>query len=211
MRSVLLATLALVAAAASGSAQTRLREYRAEVIVTMPRVYGFGVLFVTDQRWAMEDLSNSESVIGTGLSSPQFHRMSLAVEARQVKTSNGTVEHRYIPTFYFNVPLPAGFELRDRNRFEMRVVGGQWTQRYINRTAVGHNVSLLHWTTFPFVQSDAYYDVRTARWTRFDGTIGVRTPLIGASNIDTFVTRSSDRNRAPSVGITLGALMRVPL
>lgn len=211
MRSVLLASLALLAPLFASNAQSQLREYRAEVIVTMPRIHGFGVLFVTDQRWAMQDLTNSENVIGTGLISPQFHRMSVAIEARQVKTANGTVDHRYIPTFYFNVPLPGGFELRDRNRFEMKVIGGQWTQRYVNRTAVGHNVSVLNWSTFPFIQSDAYFDVRTRTWNRLDGTVGVRTPLYGASNIDTFVTRSSDRYRTPRVGLQFGALLRVPL
>ncbi len=211
MRSVFLASLALIAATTTITAQSQVREYRSEVIVTMPRVRGFGVLLVMDQRWAMKDLSTSESVIGTGLSSPQFNRMSLAVEARQVKTSSGTVEHRYVPTFYFNIPLPAGFELRDRNRFEFRDIAGTWSQRYINRTAIGHNVNVLHWTTFPFIQSDAYYDSRSHSWNRLDGTVGVRTPLIGASNIDTFLTRSSDQTRTPRVGLQLGALLRVPL
>jgi hypothetical protein len=211
MRSVLLASLALLASATLCSAQSRLNEYRTEIIVTLPRVRGFGVLMLMDQRLGMSDLSVHETILGTGVISPQFHRMSVALEARHVKSGSGTVEQRYIPTFYFNLPLPAGFELRDRNRFEFRDVNGTWSRRYINRTAIGHNVAALHRMIFPYIQSDAVFDARSDSWTRLDGTVGVRTPLVGATSIDTFLTRSSDINRVPRVGVTLGALLRVPL
>ncbi|MEO7457433.1 MAG: hypothetical protein ABIY52_14305 [Gemmatimonadaceae bacterium] len=211
MRSVLLASLGLLVATAMCSAQSQTHEYRAEVIITLPRIRGFGLLMVMDQRLAMSDLTQDEINIGSGIISPQFHRMSAAFEARQVKTVSGSVEHRYIPTFYFNLPLPGGFEVRDRNRFEMRDIAGTWSQRYINRTAIGHTIGVLDWTTFPFVQSDAYYDVKSSRFNRLDGTVGTRTPLFPGSSIDTFLTRSSDQGKTPRVGITLGALLRVQL
>jgi hypothetical protein len=211
MRLAFLVSLGLLLATPPCGAQSPLREYRPEVIVTLPRVRGFGILLLFDQRIAMQDLSTNETILGTGIISPQVHRMSAALEARQVKTINGSVEHRYIPTFYFNLPLPAGFELRDRNRFEMRVASGRWSQRFINRTAIGHTVSALHWSTFPYIQSDVYYDSRSSSWSRLDGTIGARTPLIARSSIDAFLTRSSDQNRTPRVGVTLGAILRVPL
>src|SRR5258708_27743770 len=113
MRSVTLAVL-LVAAAPVARAQDALHEYRPEIIVTLPRVNGFGVTLLLDDRLAMKDLTTVESIFGLGLVTPKVHRMSAAIEARQVKQIDGTIEHRYIPTFYADAPLPAGFELRNR-------------------------------------------------------------------------------------------------
>jgi hypothetical protein len=212
MRQVLFASLFLATISSPTRAQSQLREYRPEAIITLPRVSGFGVTLLLDERLAMGDLAPNEVILGLGLVSPQFyHRTSVAMEVRQVRTLNGPLEHRYIPTLYTNIPLPAGFELRNRTRFEVRGVNHAWSQRYINRFTLGHDVTAGDRTAFPYVQFDGAYDKRSDMITRRDASVGVRVPLSRDASIDPFVTRTSDASRAPLLGLTAGAVLRVAL
>lgn len=203
--------LLTAALATSIGAQSTLHEYRPEVIVTLPRVSGFGVTLLLDERLAMSDLAPTEVMVGMGLVTPQLYRASLAFEVRQVHQINGAIEHRYIPTLYANMALPAGFELRTRTRYEMHASPGQWSRRYISRAAVGHEVMVGDRLVFPYVQSDVYYDTKYDDLNRIDGTVGIRVPLTSGSSIDPFVLRSRDKYRSPQVGIQLGTILRVAL
>lgn len=192
-------------------AQAKLREYRPEVILTLPRVHGFGMTLLLDERLAMSDLAPNEIIFGVGFVTPQRHRMYGAVEIRHVKLISGVVEHRYIPTFYANANLPLGMELRNRLRLEMRAVNGVWSHRYLNRAVVGHEVELGGHAAFPYGQIDVGYDSRFDRLNKRDLSVGVRVPITLKSSIDPFVTRSVDLNRTPRVGVTAGAILRVAL
>jgi hypothetical protein len=209
MRRAFLVSLLIASQASSTGAQSTLHEYRPEIIVTLPRVNGFGVTLLLDERLDMSDFAPNEVQLGVGLATPQVHRMSGALELRQVKTITGVVEHRYVPTFYANVGLPSGFDLRTRTRLEMRVAEARWSERYINRAAVGRDVGVGDRAVFPYVQSDVYYDSKVHDLNRFDGTVGVRIPVTTGSSIDPFFTRSSDSYRKPRVGLTLGTIVRV--
>lgn len=212
MRRALPALVLLAALATNSSAQSILHEYRPEVIITLPRVHGYGLMLLLDERLAMSDLAPNEVILGVGVVSPQFsHRSSAALEVREVKMLNGSVEHRYIPTLYTNIPLPMDFELRDRARFEMRIIAGVWSQRYINRFTVGHDVSVGDRVAFPYLQLDLAYDSRYDILTRRDAAAGVRVPLGHGASIDPFVTRTSDASRVPLLGIMAGAILRVAL
>ena len=211
MRRVLLPLLLVVSVVREAKAQPTLHEYRPEVILTLPRVYGFGMTFLLDERLDMSNGAPNEVQLGVGIVTPQVHRMSAALELRQVKLLNGIVEHRYIPTFYANAGLPAGFDLRTRTRIEARTIAGRWTQRYINRAAIGHDILVGDRPVFPYVQSDVFYDKRFDDISRVDETVGVRIPITLGSSIDPFIARSSDSYRTPRVGITAGLILRVAL
>jgi hypothetical protein len=211
MRRVALTILLLASSALPMRAQVKLREYRPEVILTLPRVRGFGMTLLLDERLAMDNLAPNEIILGVGFVTPQVHRMSGAVEIRQVKLISGVVEHRYIPTFYANAPLPLGMELRNRLRFEMRVANGVWSRRYTNRSTVGHDVDVGGYHAFPYGQLDLGYDSRYDRINKRDLSVGVRMPITTKSSIDPFFTRSIDINRTPRVGYTAGAILRVAL
>lgn len=211
MRRVALTIVLLASSAHPMRAQAKLREYRPEIILTLPRVRGFGMTLLLDERLAMDDLAPNEIILGVGFVTPQVRRMSGAVEIRQVKLISGVVEHRYIPTFYANAPLPLGLELRNRLRFEMRVASGVWSHRYTNRSTVGHEVEVGGHHAFPYGQIDLGYDSRYDRLNKRDLSLGVRVPITKKSSIDPFVTRSIDINRTPRMGFTAGAILRVAL
>jgi hypothetical protein len=211
MRRVQLAVLLLISLARDSAAQHKLHEYRPEVIITLPRVAGYGVTLLLDERLDMSDEAPNEVQLGVGIVSPQVNRMSVALELRQVKYITGVVEHRYIPTFYANVALPAGFDLRTRTRFEARVVDGNWSQRYINRAAIGHDISIGNRAMFPYVQSDLFFDSKVNDLNRIDATVGVRVPITTAVSLDPFFARSTDSYRNPKVGLTAGLILRVAM
>jgi hypothetical protein len=211
MRRVFLALLLFALSAPSMNAQSPIHEYRPEIVVTLPRVYGFGLTMLLEEHLAMSDLAPNEVHYGLGVVTPQFHHASAAFEARQVKMINGTVEHRYIPTLYANVPLPYGFELRDRARFEIRDIDRAWSRRYMNRSAFGRDVTVGDRALFPYAQLDFSYDTRFGRMNRREQTAGVRVPLSRGTSIDPYFTRQGDTNRTPYLLYAAGAILRVAL
>ena len=211
MRRAFFALLLLAVLAPSSSAQSTIHEYRPEIIVTLPRVHGFGLTMLLDEHLAMSDIAPNEVQLGMGVVTPQFHRASAAFEVRRVKMINGTFEHRYIPTLYANVRLPHGFELRDRVRLELRDIAGTWSRRYLNRSAFGHELTAGDRALFPYAQFDFSYDTRFGRLNRREQTVGLRVPLSRGTSIDPFFTRQSDTNRTPLLLLAAGVIVRMAL
>lgn len=209
MRLVVLASFLLIAIAARAHSQA-IHEYRPELVVTLPRVSGVGVTLQFEQHLGMGDLAPNERILGVGLVSPLFHRVSVAMEARQVLTG-GVTEHRYLPIVNSSAPLPGGFEIRNRTRVEVRDVVGAWSRRYQTRTALGHEVEALDRRLFPYVQLDFSYDSRFDQLNRREQTAGMRVPLWRGTSIDPYITRQSDTHRAPFLLLAVGAIMRVAL
>ncbi len=209
MRLIVLASSLLITIAARVHAQA-IHEYRPELVVTLPRVSGVGVTLLIEQHLGTGDLAPNERILGVGLVSPLLHRVSLAMEARQVLTG-GVMEHRFLPIVNSSAPLPGGFELRNRTRVEVRDVVGAWSRRYQTRTALGHEVEALDRRLFPYVQLDFSYDSRFDQLNRREQTAGVRVPLGRGASIDLYVTRQSDTRRAQPLLLAAGAIMRVAL
>jgi hypothetical protein len=210
MRLPIVAVLLLAAGASVLRAQEEIHEYRPEIIVTLPRWHGYGLWLLHEQHLGTGDLAPNERIQGVALLSPVKHRSSLSLELRQVSQPQ-QIEHRWIPTLNTSVALPAGFELRDRARVEIRDVGGKWSRRYQNRATVGHLVDLAGTALFPYGAFDASYDSRYARLNRRETMMGVRVPLGGGTSLDSFVTRQIDDRRAVRVLVATGAILRVVL
>jgi hypothetical protein len=211
MRRAFLALLLVAALAPCMNAQSPIHEYRPEIIVTLPRVNGFGLQLLLDEHLNQGDLAPNEIQIGVGVATPPLRHVNGALEVRQVKMLNGTLEHRYIPTLYANIPLPYGFEVRDRVRVEFRDIDGTWSRRYMNRSAFGHGLTVGDRVLFPYAQLDFSYDTRFGRLNRRDQTLGMRVPLVRGTSIDPFFTRQSDINRTPLLLYAAGTIVRVPL
>src|SRR3954470_7396677 len=97
MRRVVLALL--FAAAGTGRAQGAIHEYRPEIVLTLPRVQGFGLQLLLEQHLATSNLAPNELTQGIGISSPVLYdplALRFAMEVRQV-IMPAVTEHRYIP------------------------------------------------------------------------------------------------------------------
>lgn len=178
--------------------------------MTSPRYAGYGLQFLYEQHLQMADLAPNERILGLGVVSPTYGLFRFALEVRQV-TQPTVTEHRYIPTVYTTIPLGGGFELRDRTRFEIRNVNRVYSERVVNRAAIGHDVDLFGVPLWTYGQFDLWYDSRYRTLNRIDKTIGTRVPLTSKSSLDTFLTRQDDTRRTPHTLLAVGALLRVAL
>ena len=210
MRRTVLTLVLLASPSMRAAGQSALHEYRPEVILTSPRVHGFGAQFLYEQHLDAETLLPEERIQGIGVVSPVFLHVRASVEARQVKQGT-VVEHRYIPTVSSTVPLGAGFELRNRTRVEVRDSRGTWSQRWQDRTALGHDLDIAGVPVFTYGQFDLSYDSRFRTVNRIEKTAGARIPLVPGSSVDLFFTRQDDTRRATPVLYAIGALLRVAL
>jgi hypothetical protein len=210
MRLALLAPVLLAALSTAASAQSAIHEYRPEVVITSPRVHGFGGQFLYEQHLETETLAPNERIIGVGIVVPPFHGLRGALEVRQVQMPT-VLEHRYIPTIFTTVPLAAGFELRSRTRVEVRDINGTWSQRWQDRSAFGHDVDVAGVPVFAYGQFDLSYDSRFSTLNRIDKAVGARVPLFAGTSLDTFFARQDDTRRTPRILYATGAILRVVL
>lgn len=210
MRLDAFAFLLCVAAVRTAGAQVAIREYRPALIVTSPRVRGFGAQLLVEQHLATGNLAPNERTVGVGLVSPVFLHVRAALEARQVMQPT-VLEHRYIPTIFSTVPLGGGFEARNRTRAEFRDVDRSWSHRWQHRSGIGHNLSIAGTELFPYGQIDLSFDSRFQTVNRTDKTVGFRVPVSGAANIDTFVTKQDDTRRSTRTLYVCGAHLRIAL
>ena len=65
MRRALIASL-LLAGVAPARAQSAIQEYRPEIVVTLPKVRGFGVQLLAEQHLETRDLYPNERISGVG-------------------------------------------------------------------------------------------------------------------------------------------------
>lgn len=204
--------LALVGLGASNAlAQSALREYRPELIVTLPRWHGVGVTMLGEQHLAVRDLAPAEVILGVGLVSPALAHGSLALELRQVRPASGVIEHRWLPTANLRAELWHGFELRDRVRVELRDIDGHWSRRYQNRAALQHPLDLAGSTLTPYAYYDLSYDTRFAVLNRRESGVGVRVPAGRGTSVDSFLMRQTDTRRATDVLLAAGMIVRLAL
>ncbi len=204
--------LALLAALASrpAHAQASLREYRPELIVTLPRWHGVGVTLLEEQHLATRALARTEELRGLGLVSPAFTHGSVGVEMRQVRLGSGAFEHRWIPTVTLRTELGL-LELRDRARVELRDLDGAWSRRYQNRLTLTHHMATHRLVLDPYLYHDLSWDSRVRVLNRREAGIGVRVPLARGTSVDPFVMRQTDTRRTPEALVALGLIVRVAL
>jgi hypothetical protein len=210
MRRVVLSQLLIAVVAARTQAQEAIREYRPEVIVTGPRLYGVAAQLLVEQHLQMRDFAPNERIMGIGLNTSTFLHVRGALEARQVQTPT-TLEHRYIPTIYSTTPLWGAFEARNRTRAEVRDIAGTWSHRWQHRSAIGRDVDVAGLEVFTYGQFDLSYDSRVHTLNRTEKTFGVRVPTSSSMSIDTFFTHQDDTRRTPHTILIAGALVRVAL
>jgi hypothetical protein len=212
MRRVVLASL-LLTAFGTGRAQDAAHEYRPEIAVTLPRLYGFGLQLLVEQHLATSDLAPNERTQGVGLVTPTLYAPLTArfvMEVRQVIMPTVT-EHRYIPTVLTAAPLGAGFELRNRTRVEVRNINRAISERWQDRSAVGHDVDVFGWPVWTYGQVDFSYDSRFSTINRTEQQGGARFPIAPGASIDLFFLRQNDTRRTVPLIYATGAVIRVVL
>ena len=187
------------------------REYRPEIIVTLPRWHGVGLLVVDEEHLDMHDLAHNERQRGAGIVSPSYEHGFAAVEMREIRQTTGVIEHRWIPTVNTVFALGGGVELRDRVRVELRDIAGSWSRRYQDRAILMRPVDVRGVAYAPYVHYDLSYDTRFAVLNRREAAVGVRIPVGHGMSVDSFLMRQTDTRRDVEALVAAGVILRVAL
>jgi hypothetical protein len=104
-------------------------------------------------------------------------------------------ENRLVAELTVDFNLPAQLVLLDRNRFEWRWVGGNYSTRYRNRLRLERAVPLgpPH-TVTPYFQVEAYYTISEGRWSRIKEQIGALYLITPEVTIDGGFAHQNDLN-----------------
>src|SRR4051812_13981623 len=109
------AAVFVVCAGMSATAQAVGHEFRPELVLTSPRVNGFGLQLLWEQHLEGSEFEPIEKIRGVGVSGPLFGHFRPVIEVREVKQPLQE-EHRFIPSLFSTFTLPNEFELRSRTR-----------------------------------------------------------------------------------------------
>jgi Protein of unknown function (DUF2490) len=90
---------------------------------------------------------------------------------------SGTTEHRGIAEITARLPLPAKFQLGDRNRCEVRSLDGRISTRYRNQIKVERDLAIDKWNFTAFGYAEFFYDTRYPAWARTEYSGGIDIPI----------------------------------
>jgi hypothetical protein len=100
------------------------------------------------------------------------------------------IGYRYLPTFggddpdenrgvleaTARYPLVGGVLVSNRNRIDLRFVGGDQSWRYRNRITAERELSLGALRVNPYARFEVFYDSRVGRWSRTESVAGASFP-----------------------------------
>jgi hypothetical protein len=81
-------------------------------------------------------------------------------------TGDSPAEHRGVLEITGRHGLPGGVLLSDRNRMDLRSIGGEYSWRYRNRLTIEREFSIGRFKPSPYVRGEVYYDSRYDKWSR---------------------------------------------
>ncbi|WP_084080930.1 DUF2490 domain-containing protein [Edaphobacter aggregans] len=88
--------------------------------------------------------------------------------------------------------------LSDRNRADLRFIGGDFDWRYRNRLTAERTFSILSHHFTPYLRAEAYYDSNAEKWSRTAASVGSTFPIRRHSEIEAYYEHQNDTSTAPN-------------
>jgi hypothetical protein len=101
------------------------------------------------------------------------------------------------------LPLPHGFHISDRNRYEWRWLNGHPSNRYRNRYELEKEFEYLT----PFIARESFYDWRFHEWNRQREYVGIRLPRFHHAIFETYFMHEDDSHSLPHKNV-IGTALR---
>jgi len=120
----------------------------------------------------------------------------LRVGYRYLPSTNGPTEHRAVLEATGHYPLKSGFLFSDRNRADLRFIGGEFSWRYRNRLTVERTVSILSYHFTPYVRGEVYFDSNSGKWSRTSQDVGVAFPIRQHTEIEPYYEHQNDTSKS---------------
>lgn len=107
----------------------------------------------------------------------KLRTLTLSVGYRYFTSAATAPENRIVMEASPRFPLPWKIVLTDRNRGDLRMIGGDFSWRYRNRLSVERAVLLHSYAFTPYLRAEAYYDSHYSKWSATLLTAGASFPI----------------------------------
>jgi hypothetical protein len=133
--------------------------------------------------------------------------LTFGIGYRYLRNLDKPSENRMIleltPRYY----LPWGILASDRNRFELRIISGNFTWRYRNRLTLERSFNIKSLRLTPYAQGEVYYYSQYGLWNKDSYAFGMTFPVHRRLEIKPYFQHDNDsRSSTPHVnalGLTL--------
>ncbi len=126
------------------------------------------------------------------LNNPERNKyLTFRVGYRYVKNLYGqeTAQKNGVLELMGRIPLPAGFQIGDRNRIDLRGLPTGFSWRYRNRLSLSRSFEIHHFAFTPYGEAEIIYDCETGQWTQYNYDFGVISRLTSKVEVDTWYKR----------------------
>jgi hypothetical protein len=105
---------------------------------------------------------------------------------------DGSDEHRGVVEATARYPLTHGVSVSDRNRMDLRSIGGTFSWRYRNRLTVEKDFSIHRFRFTPYCRGEIYYDSRYDKWSRTALIAGSSFPITRHFELESYFEHQND-------------------
>lgn len=124
---------------------------------------------------------------------------------RYLGNASGPSENRGIVQFTGRAPLPWSMLLSDRDRADLRWVGGRkFSWRYRNRLTLERSVRIGRVGVTPYVRGEIFYISRYGTWSRNSYSFGMEMPLGRRMQAEPYFERENQSRTSPQHVNALG-------
>ena len=113
-------------------------------------------------------------------------------------TGDAPGEHRGVLEATPRYPLVGGLLVSDRNRMDLRFIGGENSWRYRNRLTVEREFSIGRFRFNPYVRGEVYYDSRFDKWSRTGLIAGSAFPITKHFELEGYFEHQNDTGGSPN-------------
>jgi len=113
-------------------------------------------------------------------------------------TGDAPTEHRGVLEVTARHDLPGGLLLSDRNRMDLRSVGGEYSWRYRNRLTIEREFSIGRFKPSPYIRGEVYYDSRYDKWSRTALIAGSTFPINRHLELEGYFEHQNDSGGSPN-------------
>jgi uncharacterized protein DUF2490 len=124
--------------------------------------------------------------------------LMLRLGYRYMPSTDGRTEHRGMIEATGRAPLMRGALLSDRNRLDLRSIGGEFSWRYRNRLSAERTVAIYGYHFTPYLRVEGFYDSRYQKWSRTAETIGIIFPFRKRYEIEPYYEHQNDTSTPPN-------------
>jgi hypothetical protein len=107
-------------------------------------------------------------------------------------SGDASSEHRGVLEVTGRYPLVFGVLVSDRNRLDLRSIGGEFSWRYRNRLTVEKEFSMGRFKFSPYARGEIYYDSRFDKWSRNALIAGSTFPITRHFELEGYLEHQND-------------------